>query len=259
MDNKSELKSLINKQIREANKLLKLLDDLYEDDLDKIDEEFTIWKDYTFDLLKEYFNEEEAKKFKNSVTRPSVLDSIELFESPIKSGITSLKSVRERIDFLILKTQNSKIDVEEIETKDNFLEQLENLLANMIYIQVISNPEIYANDSRYITNQRKKTVKNRDNYLCQICGNEFTENELVTDHIYPYSLGGSNFPINLMALCKECNINKNARLVYFRSKEGKQKIKLNIADFVRNLPILTSFGKWIEEMSQYRRKDDKIE
>ncbi len=62
-----------------------------------------------------------------------------------------------------------------------------------------------------------------------------------------------------MALCNECNINKNARLVYFRSKEGKQKIKLNIYDFVRNLPILTNFSKWIEEMSQYRKKDDKIE
>ena len=54
-------------------------------------------------------------------------------------------------------------------------------------------------------------------------------------------------------------MNKSAKLDYYKSKEGQNKLALNIRDFVKNLPIVLNFGKWIEEMSQHRKQEDKIE
>lgn len=139
------------------------------------------------------------------------------------------------------------------------IQNLENHLVNLIINQIMMNPENYPPESRYIPEQRKKVVKEKNDFKCQICAEQFSEDDLEVDHIYPYSLGGSNFPINLMSLCKKCNLNKSAKLDYYKSKEGRNKLEMNIRDFVKNIPIILNFGKWIEEMSQYRKKEDKIE
>lgn len=52
-------------------------------------------------------------------------------------------------------------------------------------------------------------VMERDGYACVECG---SPEELTIDHIWPYSLGGSDDPSNLRVLCRSCNSSKGARI-----------------------------------------------
>ncbi len=81
----------------------------------------------------------------------------------------------------------------------------------------------------------------------------FEEDNLVIDHIFPFSLGGSNNKVNLMSLCKRCNDDKGKRLDYYKSEEGRLKLKENIQYFVRDLPIIQYFGKWLKSAGNARR------
>ncbi len=153
---------------------------------------------------------------------------------------------------------NVKVD-EEIITKDDSgslgtLNHLENSLINKIYEEIIVNPTRYHKKSRDITTQRKKAVKIRDDFICQICNEKFEEDELVVDHIFPYGAGGSNEEYNLMVLCEECNGNKSARLDYYRGEEGKLKIMENIKRFVKTIPMIHDFGDWLEKIGDKRRR-----
>lgn len=56
----------------------------------------------------------------------------------------------------------------------------------------------------------RQMVYARDGYRCLHCG---TDEWLSLDHIYPYSLGGSDDPENLQTLCRPCNSRKGARLI----------------------------------------------
>lgn len=47
----------------------------------------------------------------------------------------------------------------------------------------------------------------RDNYICQYCGDRATH----VDHIIPRSRGGSDYPFNLVAACRVCNMRKSAK------------------------------------------------
>lgn len=55
----------------------------------------------------------------------------------------------------------------------------------------------------------RKAVFDRDENRCQECG---TTERLSIDHIWPYSLGGSDEPSNLRTLCVSCNSSKGARV-----------------------------------------------
>lgn len=135
---------------------------------------------------------------------------------------------------------------------------LQDTLINTIYDQILKNPDLYSQKSRSITPQRKIAIKKRDNYQCQICCEEFDEDDLVIDHIYPYALGGSNKDINLMALCEECNDDKGKKLEYYQSEEGRVKILLNIRDFTSNLPWIKNFGKWLGGVRVTKKKKTSI-
>jgi len=153
------------------------------------------------------------------------------------------KEVRKQGGFMEARLANL---IGELKSRDEItLENLERILIQMIYDFVLKNPKYVAQKHRSITQQRKKVIKNRDNFCCQICDEVFKEEELVVDHIYPHSLGGSNKNINLMALCKECNSDKNKSLNYYRSDEGRNKIILNIEIFVRSLTIISDFNNWL--------------
>ncbi len=181
--------------------------------------------------------------------------------SAIHAGIQSYNEDLVNIQRSLTKetvTEQVLLNETEPENTANYLNKLEILLVSMIYNQIMLNPDLYKSESRHIPEQRKKAVKQRDKFHCQICNEKFKEEDLEVDYIYPYGLGGSNFPANLMALCKECNQNKGVRLEYIKSNEGREKILLNIQEFVRNLPITSNFAKWIEEMSKYRKKDGKV-
>jgi len=134
------------------------------------------------------------------------------------------------------------------------LNHLEKSLTFKIYEEIIVNPTHYHKKLPDITPQRKKAVKIRDKCICQICNEEFKEEELEIDHILPYGAGGSNEEYNLMALCIECNGNKSARLDYYRSEEGKLKLMENIKEFAKTLPMIHNFGNWLEKIGDKRRR-----
>lgn len=129
------------------------------------------------------------------------------------------------------------------------LDALEKTLIEVIYDFVVKNPNLGATKSGSITQSRKKGVKKRDNYVCQICQETFPEDQLEIDHIFPHSLGGSNHEYNLMPLCSKCNADKGNRLTYYQSDEGKNKLRFNINKIVKNLPIIHNFGDWLKKQA----------
>lgn len=127
------------------------------------------------------------------------------------------------------------------------MEFLEKSVIYMIYEWIIANPSILREKYPNIPNPIKISIKKRDKSICQICGNTFKDEELQVDHIYPYSLGGSNEEINLMALCEECNRYKSDSAEYYRSDKGKLKIMENITVIVKKLPMIQNFGEWLKQ------------
>lgn len=55
----------------------------------------------------------------------------------------------------------------------------------------------------------RREVYERDGFTCVEC---LTDADLTLDHIFPWSLGGSDDPSNLRTLCRPCNSRKGARV-----------------------------------------------
>jgi HNH endonuclease len=62
---------------------------------------------------------------------------------------------------------------------------------------------------RKIPADARERVFLRDGNACVRCG---AAEDLTLDHIYPWSLGGSDHVSNLQTLCRSCNASKGARL-----------------------------------------------
>lgn len=63
--------------------------------------------------------------------------------------------------------------------------------------------------NRYISQQVKDLVWNRDNGKCRECG---SNERLEFDHIIPFSKGGSNTYRNIQLLCEPCNRTKSDKI-----------------------------------------------
>ena len=62
---------------------------------------------------------------------------------------------------------------------------------------------------RYIPQDVKRAVMQRDFYTCQSCGSlDYPE----VDHIISFSAGGDNSTSNLQVLCRKCNSVKSNRV-----------------------------------------------
>lgn len=71
----------------------------------------------------------------------------------------------------------------------------------------------------YFDRLPKKEVKltrhnifERDQYICQYCGNKFDRDELNLDHIIPRDRGGTTTWENIVCSCVYCNTSKSNRL-----------------------------------------------
>ena len=53
----------------------------------------------------------------------------------------------------------------------------------------------------------KRQILERDNYICQLCGNKGSQ----IDHIIPWRLSHDNSPKNLRAICQQCNIKRRLK------------------------------------------------
>ena len=189
------------------------------------------------DLMIAFINNKKIKNFKYEKFKQTLIhcsfDEMEIDRMLIWEPI---EIVNENNNDLKNNLENSTVGT---------MGHLEKSLIHKIYEEIIANPTRYHKASRSIAVQRKKTVKKRDKFICQICNEEFEEEELEVDHILPYGAGGSNEEYNLMALCRECNANKSAKLDYYRSDEGKLKLMENIKEFVKTLPLIHDFGDWL--------------
>lgn len=65
---------------------------------------------------------------------------------------------------------------------------------------------------RDVTPQLRKIVFERDAYRCRECGDH---HDLVVDHIFPISRGGTNSIDNLQTLCGKCNSAKGTHYHYY--------------------------------------------
>lgn len=69
-------------------------------------------------------------------------------------------------------------------------------------------------ERKLMTPKLREYIKNRDNYTCQRCRRDLSENrpyESHIDHITPVSLGGKTTPENLQLLCYLCNMEKGVK------------------------------------------------
>lgn len=67
-----------------------------------------------------------------------------------------------------------------------------------------------------MTNSLRNSIKERDNYTCQMCGASITQQSLLlleVDHIIPVAKGGLTTPDNLQTLCWKCNRSKSDKII----------------------------------------------
>jgi len=133
-------------------------------------------------------------------------------------------------------------------------EQTSNLI-KAIYDYILKNPDQYRKKTHSIPIEKRKSVMKRDDFQCRLCGEVFSEQEIEIDHIFPYSLGGSDEEYNLMVTCSSCNKDKGKSLSYYQSDTGKEKIKQNIRIFTDNLNIINNFSSWLKGVADKRRKN----
>lgn len=68
------------------------------------------------------------------------------------------------------------------------------------------------NRNRNISNPTKMRVARRDNYKCQICGEQLFDKEIEFDHIIPFSKGGTSAESNIRVTCRKCNRTKSNKI-----------------------------------------------
>lgn len=75
-----------------------------------------------------------------------------------------------------------------------------------------------------LTKDEWETIKREQDYTCALCEKKEPEITLTRDHIIPLMDRGSNYPLNIQALCSKCNSRKGA-LEQSRSSRGTFKKK----------------------------------
>ncbi|MCL2163733.1 MAG: DEAD/DEAH box helicase family protein [Oscillospiraceae bacterium] len=101
-------------------------------------------------------------------------------------------------------------------------------------------PEIRPPEATIIelTEEMKRQVFARDNYICLCCGKERRRGvRLNVDHIRPVSMGGTNDISNLQTLCRLCNTKKSVNEINFRvhvTPLRKPKSQLEMVDYVNS-------------------------
>ncbi|MFX0136070.1 MAG: HNH endonuclease [Candidatus Hodarchaeota archaeon] len=148
-----------------------------------------------------------------------------------------------------------KYDERKTEIKGVISELEEALEKNILDAVLKGLTRDHDSPTRKVPAQRREYIIRRDEQTCQICGDFVDDiNDIEIDHIFPYSLGGTNEQDNLMVTHSKCNKDKGKKLEYYNSEEGRLKLELNIKYFVRDLPIIQNFVQWLKNSRDKRKK-----
>lgn len=77
-----------------------------------------------------------------------------------------------------------------------------------IYAYILDGRERHLN-LRVFTKSERRTMYERQNGVCALCQESFSENEMQADHIIPWSRGGKTVLENGQMLCAPCNREKS--------------------------------------------------
>jgi len=88
----------------------------------------------------------------------------------------------------------------------------------------------------------RKSIYERDNFTCYICGKKFGESKLSIDHMRPVSRGGGNSWENMITCCVKCNWDKGDKTLdelrlkpkfmpYKPQMSNMQKLKASVTTY----------------------------
>ena len=77
-----------------------------------------------------------------------------------------------------------------------------------IGFKAVINENLTTAQRRYISEDLRKSILDRDGYKCVKCGKN---QALDIDHAVPICVGGKSTEDNLQVLCRDCNSSKGAR------------------------------------------------
>jgi len=102
---------------------------------------------------------------------------------------------------------------------------------------------------RTVSQREKAQIKEEADYTCQHCGYEDESgDELVVDHIVPYSLCGVSNDLDSQCLCWDCNKEKGNSMpdmldmVQPQDMIGEPSLRINLADRVMFGGLIESEG-----------------
>jgi hypothetical protein len=107
--------------------------------------------------------------------------------------------------------KDKTFDAKELEKNIQFL-MMDDDVGNKkgTYSYVLTHNEKHLNIRTFSENQKRESYE-RQNGICPTCGKHFEIQEMETDHITPWHLGGKTVAENCQMLCKSCNRTKSGK------------------------------------------------
>lgn len=73
-----------------------------------------------------------------------------------------------------------------------------------------TTPTVKELSAMAVSKRTRFEVLRRDDHTCQYCGGTAPHVKITVDHVMPTTLGGSDYPDNLVAACVDCNAGKTS-------------------------------------------------
>ena len=114
--------------------------------------------------------------------------------------------------FFYNEFKNQKFDSQKLEMEIAELMQDEDVTSKKgVYEYVLTRKEKHLNIRAFSDNQKREAYE-RQQGICERCGEHFELAEMEADHIKPWHAGGKTSAENCQMLCRECNRDKSGKL-----------------------------------------------
>lgn len=94
--------------------------------------------------------------------------------------------------------------------------EIEDIIQAIVSGISVDDKRLFSSDDKKTFLVQQKQIKD-GKYLCKVCNKYFYSEELVMDHIEPWSKGGRTVLSNASLLCSPCNIKKSNKMVVYRT------------------------------------------